>query len=169
MSCQSERPVWFRDHMGWFARALSIGLACIVGLMFPTAVWAGSEIAQSPSADGAILARVSFPFFAAGREFPAGTYHVASRMPGILVIRDVTELDDVPLSVVNLRRPGNDPDRDETKMVFARVGSRYSLSEIWLPGRRGYDVGSPVTAPQVGIHDGPDPVTIADARTARLP
>jgi hypothetical protein len=88
-------------------------------------------------------------------------------MPGVLVIRGVAKLDDVPLSVVDVRRHQDDPYRGEATIVFALLGGRHVLSEIWLSGNRGFSVESPDTSLRVELDDRPDPIMTADARAPK--
>ena len=169
MSCQSRKRGWSSDHVGRFTRCLSLVLAGTLGLVSPSAAWAGRAVAHGLSAGDAIVARVPFRFLAGARAFPAGSYRVSWRMPGILVIRDVTESDDVPLSVTNRLRPRNDSDQNEPTIVFTRLRRGYVLSEIWFSGYGGFGVESPDSSFRAGLEGGPDPITTADARAAKLP
>jgi hypothetical protein len=104
----------------------------IAAVLFAGSAWAQPQ-AQAPSV------HVGFSFFAAGKALQAGTYAVDFASNGNVVLTpdkggDAVEVPQIKaLSHRNVQKP---------ELVFDRVGSVMFLSEVWLPGKGGCQVGT---------------------------
>jgi hypothetical protein len=82
------------------------------------------------------LARISFEFHLDDLLLPPDDYTVASAaIPGSVKLRDETSGESFHIFPLN-REPG----RSEPKLVFRRYGVFHFLSQIWMPGHRGYNL-----------------------------
>ncbi len=97
-------------------------------------------------AQGANLFKFSFPFKAAGKNFPAGEYFLEWKDDGTLTLRRESTGAETVLPVIEkMTRP--DPPETDPKVVFHMVGdfapsyseyiTVYILAEVWLPERDG--------------------------------
>ncbi|MHB8054253.1 MAG: hypothetical protein ACYDH3_03290 [Candidatus Aminicenantales bacterium] len=98
-------------------------------------------------ARGANLFKISFPFKAAGKSFPAGDYVLEMKEDGNLTLRrESTGTETVLPFTERLSRP--DPPDFEPRLVFHMVGdfkpsyseyvTVYILAEAWPPGQDGF-------------------------------
>jgi hypothetical protein len=115
-------------------------------LIRPAATAAVFLILGCLQAHGANVFKFSFPFKAAGKDFPAGQYVLDLKDDGTLTLRrESTEAETVLPVLEKMTRP--DPPETEPKVVFHMVGdfapsyteyiTVYILAEAWLPGREG--------------------------------
>jgi len=90
--------------------------------------------------------KFSFPFRAAGKDYPAGEYFLEWKEDGTLTLRRESTGAEAVLTVTEkMARP--DPPDAEPKVIFHMVGdfkpsyteyvTIYILAEVWLPGREG--------------------------------
>lgn len=97
-------------------------------------------------AQGANMFKFSFPFKAAGKNFPAGEYVLEGKSDGTLTLRrESTGAETVLPFTEKMPRP--DPPETEPKVVFHMVGdfapsyseyiTVYLMAEVWLPGTDG--------------------------------
>lgn len=107
--------------------------------MFVAAVALAMAFIVSPTTASAQLVSVNidFPFVAAGKDMPAGTYFVevtGAEEGGRVIVRGSGHSSG-PMSVITqLARHDKDA---EPEIVFDKLGNRYLLSEIWIPGKDG--------------------------------
>ncbi len=90
--------------------------------------------------DQALTARVDFSFVAGDRSLPAGTYRIAhhvSEFPAIEIgnVEGKTILPMLAITRLARRTEREDPNGS---LVFDKVGDKYFLSEVWLPGLDGF-------------------------------
>ena len=105
------------------------------------------SIASPPSrafnvGDVAIVAQVPFEFTVAEQSCPAGPYRLGHRVGSIPSIQfERVEGAKFPplLAIARLarQRAGNAP---KAGLVFEKIGDRYYLAEVWLPGLDGFRV-----------------------------
>lgn len=84
------------------------------------------------------VVKVGFPFIVDGKTMPAGEYELQlnsdeSAFRLIAVPKDTG----VFLGVIT-RLAAPEPPSNDTHVTFDHVGTKYYLSEVWLPGEDGY-------------------------------
>jgi len=92
------------------------------------------------------LFTISFPFKAAGKNFPAGDYVLELKEDGNLTLRRESTGAETALPFTE-RLPRPDPPQNEPRLLFHMVGdfkpsyseyvTVYILAEAWLPGQDG--------------------------------
>ncbi len=106
------------------------GLASLMALAFVV----GPAVADTHDE---VVAKVPFKFVAAGKLQEAGAYELR-----VDVNEQTVELvppkgsDEMMLVITRLASPAGRP--SEGRLVFDKVGDRYTLSEIWMPGMDGF-------------------------------
>jgi hypothetical protein len=87
-----------------------------------------------------VTVNVQFPFTAGDRSLPAGFYkleHVIGPFPEIR-ITTADGITIVPVLAVTRLARLHMADAPKASVVFDKVGNRYFLSEVWLPGLDGF-------------------------------
>ena len=93
-------------------------------------VVAGSGLAYAQPID----VKVGFAFTVGTKELPAGTYTIEKPAPNVVVIRGAGG---VSVNMAELTQLGrHDKDKD-AELVFDKIGGKFLLSEIWIPGKDG--------------------------------
>jgi hypothetical protein len=82
-----------------------------------------------------VTAKIDFPFMAAEKTLPAGTY-VFELQPSGDVFRVLRENESILANVVT--RLGKEPAQKGAHLVFDKLGEDYLLSEIWIPNEDGF-------------------------------
>ncbi len=111
-------------------------------LAFAFVSGAGQALAQATF-------NVSFEFEAGGRKYPKGEYTVIRNDDGQILLKQESAGKETQIPVLNkLDQP--DPPLAEPQLVFDAVGNFepsyteyftvYILSEVWFPGRDGFEV-----------------------------
>ena len=92
---------------------------------------AGSTMAYAQK----FTAEIGFPFVAGGKDMAAGKYTVEVASTNATVLfRGPTDVAYLPI-ITALGR--HDLDKDP-EFVFDKIGGKFMLSEIWVPGKDGY-------------------------------
>ena len=104
----------------------------LVGLLALGSLFAGQATTEM------IKVKIDFPFIAGGRSLPAGDYELRKddqarvfRIQGPGKTGDVVQIITELAGELRVNPEGNG-------LVFDIVGSKYVLSEIWIPGQNGY-------------------------------
>ncbi len=90
--------------------------------------------------DEAVIAKVEFPFAVGEKTLPAGTYklsHHVSDFPEIEILTPEGKTVALVLAVTRLARR-HEADPAKSSVVFDKIGDKYFLSEVWLPGLDGF-------------------------------
>ncbi len=85
-----------------------------------------------------IVAKITFPFMAGGKEYPAGTYRIETS----------TNMDEITIRSEETGKGGIVPfetrlssrDEDKATVVFDKAGDKYYMSEIYMPGIDGFEI-----------------------------
>ncbi len=98
--------------------------------------WTGPTVfAQATSTHSAVV-KIDFPFVAKGESMPAGAYLLQIANQEVLVRPQAGSGPSAILPVLTqLGRHDKDTDPE---LVFDKVGGKFLLSEVWLPGEDGY-------------------------------
>jgi hypothetical protein len=112
-------------------RATIVSVAILAVLAF-----AGSTAFAQTAAARTAVVKVDFPFLVKGQEMPAGSYTFQIDNNEILVRAQGGPGQGAIMPVLT-RLGRHDKDADP-ELVFDRVGGKYLLSEVWLPGEDGY-------------------------------
>jgi hypothetical protein len=91
--------------------------------------------AQATAANSAVM-RVDFPFVVKGEAMTAGAYLFQLEKDQLLV-RSQTGAGQGAMIPVLTRLGRHDRDAD-AEIVFDKVGGKFLLSEVWIPGQDGY-------------------------------
>ena len=83
--------------------------------------------------------QIKFGFLAANKQFEAGTYSFDLSSSGNVMLK--SDAGGTPVEIPKVRVLGNRNVR-RVELVFDRIGSKYFLAEVWLPGKGGFQVGS---------------------------
>jgi biopolymer transport protein ExbD len=103
------------------------------------AVLLGVVLASAPAAAQAVKVDIPFAFTVSEKSAPAGSYEVELQGSDAVVLRSTTAAStQFLLPVVTRLAPGSE---SKSRLVFDRVGTVATLSEVWLSGRDGYLVG----------------------------
>jgi hypothetical protein len=110
--------------------------ATIAAAVLMVLAWTGTTaFAQATAATSAVV-KVDFPFVVKGEAMPAGTYLFQIDKDQLLVRSQAGASQGAMLGI--LTRLGRH-DRDaEPEIVFDKLGGKFLLSEVWLPGQDGY-------------------------------
>jgi hypothetical protein len=85
-----------------------------------------------------VAGQIAFPFTVGAKTLPAGQYEFV-RDATTPVIRVVSGGKNVALAPIITRLAGAmHTTPKDSHIVFDKVGDKYSLSEIWIPGQDGY-------------------------------
>jgi hypothetical protein len=100
--------------------------------------------------------KISFPFSAGGKQFPAGQYFFAPDDAARVV--KLTSVDgkanaSIPVLTRTARAIHTTP--ADTHVVFDKVGQTPVLSELWIPGRDGYVLNAPAKEHEHEVVDAP--------------
>lgn len=110
-------------------RRLSVCLLVLAIMTMAAPAWA-----QEP-ASGVV---VKFPFVAAGKVLDPGTYAIAASPDGKVRLtpeKGGAAQDLTPVKTLNRRKV------ERPELVFELVGSMWFLTEAWIPGADGFQVG----------------------------
>ena len=99
----------------------------------------GVILASAPAAAQVVRVDIPFAFTVLEKSAPAGSYEVALQGSDAVILRSTTAAStQFLLPVVTRLAPGSET---KSRIVFDRVGTVATLSEVWLSGRDGYLVG----------------------------
>jgi hypothetical protein len=108
----------------------------IVAAVLAVLAWTGgTAFAQATAANSAVM-KVDFPFVVKGEAMPAGTYLFQIDKDQLLVRSQTGPGKGAMLGVLT-RLGRHDRDADP-EIVFDKLGGKFLLSEVWLPGQDGY-------------------------------
>jgi hypothetical protein len=89
-----------------------------------------------------VTGKIAFPFTAGGKALPAGQYDFVRDGAGP-TIRVVSAGKNMALVPIITRMSGAiHTTPNDSHIVFDKVGDKYALSEIWIPGQDGYMLSS---------------------------
>jgi hypothetical protein len=98
--------------------------------------WTGSAVFAQTNTNRSAVVKVDFPFVANGAAMAAGSYSFQIEKEQVLVRPQGAGGQGAFVPV--LTQLGRH-DRDaEPELVFDKVGDKFLLSEVWLPGEDGY-------------------------------
>jgi len=85
-----------------------------------------------------VTGKVTFPFMAGSKALPAGQYEFVrdGAAPAIRVVSGGKNVALVPI-ITRLSGAIHTTPKD-SHIVFDKMGDKYTLSEIWIPGQDGY-------------------------------
>ena len=75
---------------------------------------------------------IGFPFVVAGKDMAAGKYTIDVTAAGPVVLRGTASTLGLMTVITLLGRHDKDPDPE---LVFDKIGGKFFLSEVWLPGK----------------------------------
>ncbi len=105
------------------------------------ALVATAALAAAPSVFAAdiLKADVPFPFQVEGKTLPAGAYEFTIDMPSnqVQVHGGTPPVGAVALVVTHLAPPPHPGPQEHAHLVFDKVGTTYTLAELWQPGTDG--------------------------------
>jgi hypothetical protein len=96
-------------------------------------------LTSTPVAAQVVKVNIPFEFMVLDKTAPAGSYEVEAQSVGTVRVRSTTDpAIQFVLPVVTRLAPGA---ATKSRMVFDKVGTAATLSEVWFSGRDGYLVG----------------------------
>ncbi len=116
-------------------------LATLLLLALPlTLAGANSAWSQVTTSSGEYIQpqifETAFPFEAGGKALPAGKYDIEQPTRELLIFRSAKGPAVEAVIMTRLAQPV--VALVEPKVIFDKVGDKYIVSEVWLPGRDGF-------------------------------
>lgn len=84
------------------------------------------------------LVTIGFPFVAEGKALPAGEYELQLNSDHSAFTLTASPKGTGVFLTTITRLAAPEPPSGDTRVVFDKVGEKYYLSEVWLPGDDGY-------------------------------
>jgi hypothetical protein len=84
--------------------------------------------------------KIDNQFMAGGKTYPAGQYHFKHDNESVPWISVAAEKSTTTIKIIT--RLSRESSNKDGRVVFDKVGDNLVLSEVWLPGKDGYLVGS---------------------------
>jgi hypothetical protein len=116
-------------------------IARLMLLVLPvTVMGAGSAAAQITSPEGEYvtphIVEITFPFQVGEKTLPAGKYDIEQPTRELLVFRPAKGAGVEAKVITRLAQPS--APLAQPKVVFDKVGDKYTVAEVWFPGRDGF-------------------------------
>jgi hypothetical protein len=96
--------------------------------------WSGTSAVAQVTASATVT--IDFAFTASGKEMPAGEYLVRTE-PGRVTVSPMGASKEAVIMPV-LTRLGRHDDDSFPELVFDKLGGKFLLSEVWVPGADGF-------------------------------
>lgn len=84
------------------------------------------------------VVNIGFPFIVNGKTLPAGQYELKVNSDQTVFQLTAEPKDTGEFVSIITRLAAPEPPSNDTRVTFDKVGDKYYLSEIWLPGEDGY-------------------------------
>jgi len=106
----------------------------VAALVVAFALSGATAYAQVMSADRRVNAKIDFAFTAGDKEFGPGSYGFEVSPAGPVVVTAPDGARVLLPVITTLGRHDKDPDPE---FVFDKIGGKFLLSEVWMPGKDG--------------------------------
>jgi hypothetical protein len=104
----------------------------IAALTLVLAAFSAAAFAQDP-----VVVKIDFPFVAGGKDMEPGSYYIEVLDAGPVLLGPY-KMSGARITMPTMTRLGRHDNDAEPELVFDKIGGRYFLSEVWLPGLDGY-------------------------------